>query len=57
LLLSPEAEGSIILQNIMNYLPSDMVSYTSNTAVRNSNFVPEDTSVTVDVTDIAFATE
>ena len=57
LLLSPEAEGSIILQNIMNYLPNDTVSYTSNTAVRTSNFVPEETSVNVDVTDTAFRRE
>jgi len=45
LLLSPEAEGSVILHIIMNYLPSDTVSCTSNTAVRTSNFVSEETSI------------
>jgi len=41
----------------MNYLPSDTLSCTGNTAVRTSNFVPEETSVNVDVTNIAFGAE
>lgn len=57
LLLSPEAEGSIILQNTMNYLLGDTVSCTGNTAVRTSNFVSEETSINVDVNTIAFGTE
>jgi len=57
LLLNPEAEGSIIPQNTMNYFLSDTVSCTGNTALRTSNFVPEETSMNVDVNDIASGTE